>query len=299
MTGRLAVLLKKLSIPFLLLLAGLIMLIVGISQSQDGMFMLSAFMMLVAGGISILYSSGKLNPKIATLIGLVAGVGAIIILFISWKSVRDTDRYNRNYDKCKMIAKQNLEDVRYIQKAYAEQYGVYLTDWNSLIDFTNNGTVPYVDAQGVVPKRKILPEERDYLYGDNRAIDNDMTEDEAYRLSKWMEGPNYTEFANFKRDTIQVSLLESKFKSRSYVENREKMGFYKFNPDSLPYIPYTNQKWSLETKDSILVGDAKYPALYIYGKIPFADVQGKNNDTEEMFFGSLTTPDLDGSWEGE
>ena len=283
MTGRLSVLLKKLSIPVLLLVAGLIMLIVGLSQGQGGSFLLSALMMLIAGTISILYSAGKLSPKMGTIVGLVSGVAAFIILFISWKSVSDTDAYNKNYERCKMIAKQNLEDVRYIQKAYAEK----------------NGTIPYVDAQGIVPKRKITPEERDFLYGDNRAIDNDMTEDEAYLLSKWTEGPKWAEFANFKRDTIQVSLLESKFRSRSYVENREKMGFYSFNPDSLPYIPYTNKRWTIETKDSILVGDAKYPALYVYGKIPFADIQGKNNDTEEMYFGSLTTPDLDGSWEGE
>ena len=221
-------------------------------------------------------------------------------MFISWKSVHDTNVYNKNYEKCKTLAKQNLEDIRYIQKAYAEANGVYLSDWNALVEFTKSGTIPYVDAQGVVPKRAISPEERDYLYHDNRAIDNDMTEEEAFLLSKWTDGPNWsTDFSSFKRDTIQVSLSKTKFQSKSYVQNREKLGFYPFSADSLPYIPFTKNQWSLETKDSILVNDVKYPALYIAGKIPFAEIQGKNNDTEEMFFGSLTTPDLDGSWEGE
>ena len=300
MTSQLSVLLKKYSIPILLLVAGLIMLFLGMSKSQNGTFMLAAVMMLIAGGISVLYSSGKVKPMIVTLIGLAAGVIAVVILFISWKSVHDTNIYNKNYEKCKSLAKQNLEDIRYIQKAYAEANGVYLSDWPSLVEFTKTGTIPYVDAQGVVPKRTISPEERDYLYHDNRAIDNDMTEEEAYLLSKWTEGPNWAaDFASFKRDTIQVSLLKTKFQSKSYAQNREKMGFYAFNPDSLPVIPYTKNQWSIETKDSILVNDLKYPALYVSGKIPFAEIQGKNNDTEEMHFGSLTTPDLDGSWEGE
>jgi len=300
MTSKLTVLLKKYSIPFLLFVAGIIMLSVGIRKNQDSMFMISSIMMFAAGGISILYSSGKFKPTLAYLVGLAAGVAALIVLYISWKSVADTQEYENNYEKCKTLAKQNLEDIRYIQKAYAEMNGVYLSDWESLIEFTKNGTVPYVDALGVVPSRKLTEPERDYLYDDNRALDVNMTEEEAYLLSKWKDNPEWqADFSNFKRDTIQVSLLETKFQGRSYRENRDKMGFYPFAADSLPIIPFTKERWAMETKDSIKINDIKYPALYIYGKIPFADTKGKNNDQEEMYVGSLTTPDLIGSWEND
>ncbi len=300
MTSQLSVLLKKYSIPVLLFVVGIIMLVVGLRSSQDGTFMVSSIMMFAAGGISVLYSSGKFKPSIAYAIGLVAGIAAVVVLYISYDSVSKTNEYDRNYDKCKMLAKQNLEDIRYIQKAYAEQNGVYLDNWDALVDFVNNGKVPFVESQGGVPSRKIETAERDYLYGDNRAIDVDMTEEEAYLLSKWTEGPNWQrDFANFKRDTVMVSLLETKFRSRSYRENREKLGFYPFTPDSLPVIPFTKKTWVLETKDSIEVGDMKYPAMKVSGFIPFADIQGKNDDKEEMYFGSLTTNTLDGSWENE
>ena len=62
MTSKLTVLLKKYSIPFLLFVAGIIMLSVGIRKNQDSMFMISSVMMFAAGGISILYSSGKFKP---------------------------------------------------------------------------------------------------------------------------------------------------------------------------------------------------------------------------------------------
>lgn len=300
MTDKLSMLLKKYSIPILFFISGLIMLNVGITKSQNGIFITAALLMLVAGGLSILYSAGKLSTRLLYIIGIGAGVVGFFTIFMAWKGVNDTATYNQNYKDCKALAKQNLEDLRYIQKAYAESNGAYLKDWESVIDYVKTGTVPFVDAQGMVPSRKIDPVENNYLYTGNPAIDNNMSEEEAYRLSKWNEGPNWErDFKGFVRDTIQVSLLQTKFESKSYKESRRKAGFYVFSPDSLPFIPYTNGKemWSLETKDSVQVGEIKAPAIRVSGKIPFARIKGKDGDTEEMYFGTLTSNDTSGSWE--
>lgn len=278
------------------------MLILGIKKSQDAIFMVAAFMMFVAGGLSIMYSSGKFKTGFLYAIGVVAGLAGVFTVAMSWKSVHDTTTYMDNYNKCKNIAKQNLQDIRYIQKAYAEKNGTYLKDWDQLVEFTKNGTIPYVDARGVVPNRKIDLAERDYLYKDNRPIDNTMSDVEAYRLSKWKEGPFWQrDFANFKRDTIQVSLLKTKFQSPAYKESRNKAGLYAFALDSLPVIPCTNGKtyWKLETKDSVQMGETKVPAIRVSGKIPYAKIKGKDNDTEEMYFGTLSSNSTDGSWEEE
>lgn len=302
MTSKLSVLLKKYSVPTLFFVLGLLMLIIGVSKGQGGMFMMAAVFMFIAGGLSVLYSMGTFKSSLIYVLGIVAGIAALFTLYMSGKSVNDTTTYNRNYKMCKSLAKQNLEDIRYIQKAFAEKNGVYISNWDALVDYTKNGTIPFVDAQGIVPSRKITSEENKYLYVGNPAIDNNMTEEEAYRLSKWTEGPNWqTDFKGFIRDTIQVSLLKSKFQSKSYVESREKAGFYRFNADSLSVIPFTNgkERWLLETKDSIKVGDAVLPAIFVSGKIPFASIKGKDDDTEEMSFGSLSTNDTSGSWEDE
>lgn len=276
------------------------MLFVGIAKSQNGIFMTAAVLMFVAGGLSILYSTGKLNPKLLYIIGIGSGIIGLFTIFMAWKGVNDTATYNQNYKDCKALAKQNLEDIRYIQKAYAESNGAYLKDWESLIKYAKTGTVPYVDAQGVVPSRKIDSEENSYLYTGNPAIDNNMSEEEAYLLSKWNEGPNWErDFKGYVRDTIQVSLLKTKFENKSYKESRSKAGFYVFSPDSLPFIPFTNsnEKWTLETKDSVQVGETSAPAIRIAGKIPFARIKGKDGDTEEMYFGTLNSNDTSGSWE--
>lgn len=278
------------------------MLVIGVSQNQGSTFMMAAVLMFVAGLLSIAYSSGKVKAGIIYILGGVAGIAAAITLYMSYASVEETATYNENYKKCKSLAKQNLEDIRYIQKAYADANGKYADNWQDVVDFAKNGTIPFVEAEGVVPSRKITIEENKFLYTNNPPIDNNMTDDEAYRLSKWKEGPNWEkDFKNFKRDTVQVSLLKTKFQSKAYTESRKKAGFYKFSADSLPYIPFTasKEKWTLETKDSVQVGEAVLPAIKVSGMIPFASVKGKNDDKEEMFFGSLTTNDTSGSWENE
>lgn len=301
MTGSFSVLIKKYSVPIILFVIAIGMLIFGISNNQDSLFMISSVLMFAAAGISILYSSGMFKPMLALLIGLASGLVAAIVLYISYAEVSATNQYKQNYEKCKLLALQNLEDIRYVQKVYAEQNeGRYLKNWDDFTDFVRNGKINIVEAQGVVPNRKIDEVERNYLYGDNRAIDVNMTEEEAYRLSKWKEGPKWqAEFSNFKRDTIPQSLMEVKFMSRSYRENRDKLGFYAFNPDSLPIIPFTKKQWKIETRDSVLVKDVKKPAIRVSGKIPFAKIQSQDNNSEEMFFGDLNTGELDGSWENE
>jgi len=301
MTSNLSVLLKKYSIPALFFILGIMMLVIGVSKNQGTMFMMAAALMFVAGVLSIGYSSGKFKAGVVYVLGIGAGIAAALTLYFSYVSVEETATYNDNYVKCKSLAKQNLEDIRFVEKAYADANGKYADNWEDLIDFVKNGTVPFVDARGVVPSRKITPEENKFLYTNNPPIDNNMTDDEAYRLSKWTTGPNWADFKDFKRDTIQVSLLKTKFQSKAYVANRLKAGFHKFAADSLPFIPYTGarHKWKLETKDSIQVGEAKFPAIKVSGMIPFANIKGKNDDKEEMYFGSLSTNDTSGSWENE
>jgi hypothetical protein len=45
-----------------------------------------------------------------------------------------------------------------------------------------------------IPGMKITLAERDYLYSDNREIQDQMTAEEAIRLSQWEEGPRYEEY---------------------------------------------------------------------------------------------------------
>jgi hypothetical protein len=250
--------------------------------------------MLVAGILSFLYSSGKMSAMLLTILGVVAGVAALVALGWSTYSVNKTYSHQKRYDLCLIKAQANLRDIRTAQKAYAEANGVYANDWNKLVDFIKNGQVPTIDAVGVVPSRKITEQERDFLYGDNRAIDNNMTEMEAVLLSRSANCPE--DLLGFKRDTVMVSFMSTKFGSRSYKEGRIKAGIGPFYADSMPYIPMANgKKWKLETMDSVSVGEEKIPTIRVSGKMPFARVEGEK--PIELSFGKLTSSDTGGSWE--
>jgi len=297
MTSSFSVFIKKYSVPVLFFAFGIALLVAGIKSKQDSMFMIASVLMFAASIMSVLYSSGKMKASILYIIGVVAGIGALVTIYFSWQSVDETSTYNKNYQKCKAQAIQNLTDIRYAQKMYAEKNGTYAKDWPTLVDYIKNGTVPYVESEGVVPGRKLTPEESKYIYHDNRPIDVNMTEIEAYILSKTPICP--PDLKGFKRDTIQVSLMQSKFSTKSNLEARKKAGFGKFYADSLPYIPYTGGKkmWKMKTADSVFYNDAYYPAIEVSGEIPFAKIQGTGN--EPLSFGKLTTNETAGSWEDE
>ncbi len=299
MTNNLSVILKKYSVPTLFFIAGIAMLLIGITQNQGLSFNLASIMMFIAGGLSIMFSNGSFKPSLIYIFGAAAGVAGLVALFMSYNSVEETNTYNKNYAFCKSLATQNLQDIRYIQKAHMEKTGRFICTWEELINFTNNGTVPYVVTLGDVPGRKLQPEENNFLYTGNPPIDNDMTELEAYRLSKWVEGPYFYQFKNFKRDTIERRIMELKFENKTYKKTREQLGFYKFSPDSLSYIPFTNAKkqWSLEVQDSVKAGEGTFPTIRVEGNIPFANIQGKNGNQELMYFGSISLEELGGSWE--
>lgn len=298
MNNNLSTIFRKYSIPALFFILGIMIIVVGVVKEQDTMFMAASILMFGAALISLLYSSGKLTTRLTYIIGITSGLAAIFTLYLSVMSVKSTTTYMQNYELCRGLAIQNLQDIRLIQKKHREKYGKYIDNWDDFVDFAKNGKIDEPIAKGTVPSGRITPEERDFLYNDKRPIDKDMTVQEAYLLSKWKEGPRYDSlFSDFVRDTIEVPVIQALFSSDSYKRSRDVAGYPKFSADSLPYIPFTGarEKWTLKVKDSVQMGDAFVPAIRVEGTIPFAKMQGKKNET--LSFGQLTSNDDRGSWE--
>ncbi len=300
MTNNLSVLLKKYSVPALFLIIGILLLIVGVRTNQDWTFMMSAVLMFIAGALSALYSSGKLKATMLLLLGGMAGIAAIVALYLSTTTVKDTIDTQTLNDFAFTWSTQNLIDIRYVQKEHFKKNGTYLKTWDEFTEFLKNGTIPFVESEGTVPGRRISSEERDFLYGDNRAVDNKMTEEEAVLLSRWTENPdpkNAADFNGFRRDTVQMDMFKSKFGTKAYLASRERLGLKKFYADSLRYIPYSSGKteWTLEVQDSVEIGaEFKITTLKVSGMRPF-----KKDEGDMMSFGSKNSADLTGTWENE
>lgn len=305
MSGNFVVLFKKFGIPVLFAVASLVLLAIGFSSKQETPFFIATIMMVLASILSILFSAGKLTNKIAWPIGIVAGTLSIVAAYLLFSDVKGTIDFTERHKTSRELAIQNLNDIRDIQKMYYSRHQKYLKTWAEFEDFLRHGTIEHIEMEGSVPKRSITLEERDYLYTDKRDVNEDMTEDEAYRLSKWRDNPNYADFIGFKRDTIQVSLLETKYTNNvTYKRMRESRNFPAFTEayvDSLKYVPFTNGKvvWKIEALDSVLISEGSYTSvLKVSGKLPYAKDE-RSTAKEELYFGSTEKNRLDGSWEAQ
>jgi len=293
-----AVILKRYSVPVIFLVVGLSLIVTGFKENQTGLFKLSGVLILVGSIVAILSSSGFINAMTAKIIGVTSLVTSLILLFYTYKTVDETIKYQETYKACKAESIRNLSDIRTAQKAYYENYGTYADSWDKLLDYINNGTVNSVVAEGEKPSRRITEAERNFLYNDKRAIDNNMSDVEAYRLSKSKICPD--DLKGFKRDTIKVSFIKSTFtENTSYMNDRKEKGYGKFSAENLKYIPFTKNKreWKIKT-DKVVIGIETVSTLRIEGTIPFTKIVG-DKKKELMYIGKLEMNDLSGSWEEE
>jgi hypothetical protein len=295
---NISVILKRYSVPTIFLVLGVLLMIVAFKQNQTMEFKLSGVLILVGAIISILSSSGLINAMTAKIIGVFSLVVSAGLLYFSYQTVGETIQYQENYKACKALAQKNLTDIRTAQKAYFENYGTYAATWDELVKFINNGTVNSIIAEGDKPSRRITEAERNYLYKDSRAIDNNMSDIEAYRLSISNICPD--DLKGFRRDTVKVSFLKTTFTENiSYMKERRENGYGKFVTEDLKYIPFTNKKseWKIKT-DKVVIGVDSVSTLRMEGVIPFTKIVGSKKK-ETMYIGKLEMNDLSGSWEEE
>ena len=148
-------------------------------------------------------------------INVVLGICAVGLLFICWRSIRDTEDFDATVAARENVVKARLLEIRSAEEAYKAQHdGVYCADWSVLINFVKTGKLPVIMKQGVLTEdqmEKGLTEEKAAIIvnsGDQAAI-------AANGLQ------------NFRRDTIWVSLQDSLYNYEGFVA------------DSLRYIPFS------------------------------------------------------------
>ena len=289
---------QKYFVSFCLFNTGLFLLITGFSSEQSLTFHAAAFLILISAVITFLNVSGILSAFMTRIIGLSSFIIALILLYLSYFSVTDTMSYQKNYEMCKELSRLNLSDLRTAQKAYFERYNSYAQDWETIIKFIEADSVNTVVSEGSVPSRKITEVERNFVYRDNRPIDNNMNEFEAYKLSKSKICPD--DLKDFKRDTVKVSFIKTTFtENRSYLKERLDNELGAFDAKALRYIPFTNNKkeWTIKS-DKIVIGIDSISTVRVEGFIPFTKIKGQKTK-ELVYFGKLEMSDLSGSWEEE
>ena len=300
---NITMLLKKYSIPGLFSIVGIALIIVSFTGEQPTEFTFASFIIFFTSILLFLSVSGKVSNKITNIIGVISFLLAGTTLFFAIDTVDATVEHQNSYKQMKALSIRNLKDVQTAQKDYKAKYKTYASNWEELIFFIENDSIPTIERKGSVPNRKITEVERDYLiqfglYKRNQAIDNKMTDLEAYYLSKSDICP--PELITFKRDTINVSFIETMFtKNSGYITERKQNNFGKFNAQKLRFIPYTDYKkaWDMDT---VMIASATDTSTHfrLEGILPFVENEG-STEKELMTLGSLSDNNLSGSWEDE
>jgi len=148
-------------------------------------------------------------------INVILGICAVGLLFVCWRSIRDTEDFDAEVKARENVVKARLLEIRSAEEAYKAQHdGEYCADWSVLINFVENGKLPIVMKQGVLTE-----EQMDKGLTESKAAEIVNSGDQAAIAANGLQG--------FHRDTIWVSLKDSLY------------NYEGFEADSLRYIPFS------------------------------------------------------------
>ncbi len=123
----------------------------------------------------------KLVIKIVLLIAI------FVLSYFIWQSINEPIQFDRHKNRRYKATIQRLKDIRKAEVAFIAVNGHYTGDFDSLVDFVKNASIPVVKAIGSVP--------------------DDMTEKEA--LKKGI----------IRRDTSYVNTLDSLFGAKYPIDS--------------------------------------------------------------------------------
>lgn len=236
---------------------------------QEPIFTYGAIVLILGSVIWFLYLLGRIKTMVGYGIMTVLAIGAIWVLYYDYAVIAEEVEFNNQYAERETEIKVRILDIKAAQLAYKEAKGVYTDDINDLIEFVKNGKKMDFVKNGRIPERTITPEERDFIYGDDRPIDFLMTEEEATVIARNNGGT--IDGKEFQRDTIFVPVMDAIFNSERYNTSREKLGGQlAFHPDSMQYVPYSRNEVVLDT-GSVMKNEYRVPTLLIKMTHPMED----------------------------
>ena len=148
-------------------------------------------------------------------INVILGICVVGLLFICWRSIRDTENFDAEVAGRENVVKARLMEIRSAEEAYKAQHdGVYCSDWSELINFVKEGKLPVVMKQGLLTE-----EQMNQALTESKAAAIVNSGDQAAIIASGLQ--------NFRRDTVWVSLQDSLYNYEEFVA------------DSLRYIPFS------------------------------------------------------------
>ncbi len=264
---------------------------------QDSKFLYAALIFIVVSIIWFLYLFDMIKSIVGYGLIAVMAIGSCVILYMDYVSVQKEVIFNNKYSERDLEIKTRIMDIKAAEVAYKEVRGTYTNSFEDLVDFVKNGTKMDFIKNGALPERKISVEERDLIYGDDRPIDNLMTDEEAAAIARrtgnkiWFNAEKG--LVEFQRDTIFIPVMDAIFNSDRYLTARGKMGAkLDFHPDSLMHVPFSSELATLDTA-SIIKSELSVPTLLIKMVHP---MEHPTEGYKEYTVGSIDDNHLRDNW---
>ena len=188
-------------------------------------------------------------------INVILGICVVGLLFICWRSIRDTENFDAEVAGRENVVKARLMEIRSAEEAYKAQHdGVYCSDWSELINFVKEGKLPVVMKQGLLTE-----EQMNQGLTESKAAAIVNSGDQAAIIANGLQ--------NFRRDTTWVVLSDSLFGPG-------------FACDSLRYIPYAEgDTFELQSFTNLTrSGTIQYVMECCAPDVSFLKNMGRNGD---------------------
>ena len=197
------------------------------------------------------------------------------LVFLLYSSIMEPIRFNKSYEKRRVIIKEKLVAIKDAQVAYRDTYNKYASSFDTLLTFIETDSLIFIKAEGEVP---------DSIYNDSKT----RVEAETRAI----------ELGLIKRDTIKISAKDSLFSD--------------YNIDTLKYIPYTDLKKEFQLNATMkrTVSKATMPVFEVKVHnnsftvgLDRQLVANKNDEARDnkkfpgLFIGSLDEVTTNGSWD--
>lgn len=252
--------------PFIVFVIGLIVVLFGAFNEQSVQFIIGGAG-LIAVGILLLLLMIKLTSFPSNLYKILIIVmipGIIIMFWLGFNSIHDPIQFENEYNRRGEVVKERLVNIRNAQEAFRSVNRRYTGDFDTLITFIKEGQLPLVKIINNTPIH----------------LQDSLPESELIRRGYIIIDTNY------------INVQDSIFRN---VMN--------FNPDNLPYIPFSDPRTKFEMKAGFITRSGiKVPVfevvadkeLYLSGLREEFIAQDK---VISLQVGSLTEPIRDGNWE--
>lgn len=258
--------LVKIIFPILVLAMGIGVIIFGVIKEQSTYFLLGGIGLTVVGILTLLLMiSYESLPLFLYKVMMILLIPAILAMFfLSFNSINDPIKFENEYNQRAGVVKERLMQARDAQEAYKSVHKRYTSDFDTLVDFIKNGKLSLV-----------------------RKVNNTPT-----LLRDSLKESELIKRGYIIIDTIPVSVLDSIFKN-----------VYNFNPDVIPYIPFSDPRTKFVMKAGFINrSNISVPVfeivadkfIYLNG---LDEVYIKQDKVISLQVGSLSEPIKDGNWE--